>query len=100
MATNVAAATAAIGQAVEAAEQAADRSIGRAYVGIVGSHIQAQPSKGVVPIGRNRIVAAEDVARVKEAALPLPCRTTAKITTWCRGAMRWMSRRTCWSRSG
>ncbi len=66
--TNVAAATAAIGQAVEEAEQAADRSIGRAFVGIAGSHIQAQPSKGAVPIGRNRIVAAEDVARVKEAA--------------------------------
>jgi cell division protein FtsA len=66
--TNVAAATAAIGQAVEEAEQAADRSIGRAYVGIAGSHIQAQPSKGAVPIGRNRIVTAEDVARVKEAA--------------------------------
>lgn len=66
--TNVAAATAAIGQAVEEAEQAADRSIGRAYVGIAGSHIQAQPSKGAVPIGRNRIVSAEDVARVKEAA--------------------------------
>ncbi len=32
------------------------------------SHIQAQPSKGAVPIGRNRIVSAEDVARVKEAA--------------------------------
>ncbi|HSN77880.1 MAG TPA: cell division protein FtsA [Anaerolineae bacterium] len=66
--TNVAAATAAIGQAVEEAEQAADRSIGRAYVGIAGSHIQAQLSKGAVPIGRNRIVSAEDVARVKEAA--------------------------------
>jgi len=66
--TNVAAATAAIGQAVEEAEQEADRSIGRAYVGIAGSHIQAQPSKGAVPIGRNRIVSAEDVARVKEAA--------------------------------
>lgn len=72
--TNVAAATAAIGQAVEEAEQAADRSIGRAYVGIAGSHIQAQPSKGAVPIGRTRIVTAEDVARVKEAAraVPLP----------------------------
>jgi cell division protein FtsA len=66
--TNVAAATAAIGQAVEEAEQSADRSIGRAFVGIAGSHIQSQPSKGAVPIGRNRIVSAEDVARVKEAA--------------------------------
>ena len=65
---NVAAATAAIGQAVEEAEQAADRAIGRAFVGIAGSHIQAQPSKGAVPIGRNRVVTAEDVARVKEAA--------------------------------
>ncbi|MER2600209.1 MAG: cell division protein FtsA [Caldilineales bacterium] len=71
---NVAAATAAIGQAVEEAEQAADRSIGRAFVGIAGSHIQAQPSKGAVPIGRTRLVTAEDVMRVKEAAraVPLP----------------------------
>lgn len=66
--TNVAAATAAIGQAVEEAERAAKRSIGRAYVGIAGSHIQAQPSKGAVPVGRTRVVTAEDVARVKEAA--------------------------------
>jgi cell division protein FtsA len=66
--TNVAAATAAIGQAVEEAEQVADRSIGRAFVGIAGSHVQAQPSKGAVPVGRTRIVTAEDVARVKEAA--------------------------------
>ncbi|MFZ2487931.1 MAG: cell division protein FtsA [Anaerolineae bacterium] len=71
---NVAAATAAIGQAVEEAERAADRSISRAYVGIAGSHIQSQPSKGAVPTGRNRIVTAEDVARAKEAAraVPLP----------------------------
>ena len=71
---NVAAATAAIGQAVEEAEHAANRSIGRAYVGIAGSHIQAQPSKGAVPTGRTRIVTAEDVARAKEAAraVPLP----------------------------
>jgi cell division protein FtsA len=66
--TNVAAATAAIGQAVEEAEQAANRPIGRAYVGIAGSHIEAQPSRGAVPIGRNRVVSGEDVARVKEAA--------------------------------
>ncbi len=66
--TNVAAATAAIGQAVEEAEQAANHSIGRAYIGIAGSHVQAQPSKGAVPIGRTRVVTPEDVARVKEAA--------------------------------
>jgi cell division protein FtsA len=65
---NVAAATAAIGQAVEEAEHAANRSIGRAYVGIAGSHIQAHPSKGAVPINRSRIVTPEDVERVKEAA--------------------------------
>ncbi len=66
--TNVAAATAAIGQAVEEAEQTAKRSIGHAYVGIAGSHVQAQPSKGAVPVGRTRVVTPEDVARVKEAA--------------------------------
>jgi cell division protein FtsA len=66
--TNVAAATAAIGQAIEEAEHAADRSIARAYIGIAGSHIQAQPSKGAVPTGRSRIVTLEDVSRVKEAA--------------------------------
>ncbi|MEA3335637.1 MAG: cell division protein FtsA [Chloroflexota bacterium] len=66
--TNVAAATASIGQAVEEAEHAADRSIARAYVGIAGSHIQAQQSKGAVPISRSRVVTSEDVGRVKEAA--------------------------------
>lgn len=65
---NVAAATAAIGQAVEEAEHAADRSIGRAYVGIAGSHIQAHLSKGAVPINRSRVVTQEDVERAKEAA--------------------------------
>ncbi len=65
---NVAAATAAIGQAIEEAERVANRSIGRAYVGIAGSHIQAHPSKGAVPINRTRIVSPEDVERVKEAA--------------------------------
>lgn len=65
---NVAAATAAIGQAVEAAEQAARTAIGRAYVGIAGSHIQAHPSKAVVPINRTRVVTVEDVERAKEAA--------------------------------
>ncbi|MCS6845405.1 MAG: cell division protein FtsA [Caldilineales bacterium] len=65
---NVAAATAAIGQAVEAAEQAAKVPIGRAYVGIAGSHVQAHPTKGVVPVNRTRVVTVEDVERAKEAA--------------------------------
>lgn len=66
--TNVAAATAAIGQAVEMAEQAADRSIASAYVGIAGGHIQCHPSKGAVPVGRSRVVTPDDVDRVLEAA--------------------------------
>ncbi len=66
--TNVAAATAAIGQAIEAAERQAGRQIASAYVGIAGSHIQAQPSNAAVAIGRNRVVTYEDVERVKEAA--------------------------------
>lgn len=65
---NVAAATAAIGKAVEAAEQAAKVPIGRAYVGVAGSHIQAHPTKGVVPVNRTRVVTPEDVERAKEAA--------------------------------
>lgn len=72
--TNVAGATAAIGQAVEEAEQAANRSIASAFVGIAGSHVQAHPSKAAVPINRSREVSLEDVERVKEAAkaIPLP----------------------------
>lgn len=66
--TNVAAATASIGQAIEEAEQAADRSVTSAYVGITGSHVQAHPSKGAVPINRNRVVTPEDIDRVLEAA--------------------------------
>lgn len=65
---NVTAATAAIGQAVEEAESQAGRQITNAYVGVAGSHIQAQPSKGAVAIGRSRVVTPEDVERVKEAA--------------------------------
>ena len=66
--SNIAAATASIGQAVEQAEQMAGRHITTAYVGIAGSHIQAQLSKGVVPIGRSRMVTPEDIDRVLEAA--------------------------------
>lgn len=66
--TNVAAATASIGQAIEEAEQAAERAIASAYVAIAGSHIEAHPSRGAVPIGRSRVVTPEDIDRVLEAA--------------------------------
>ncbi len=70
--TNVAAATAAIGQSIEEAEHAANHSITSAYVGIAGSHVQCHNSKAAVPINRTRVVTAEDVERVKEAAKAVP----------------------------
>lgn len=65
---NVAEATAAIGEAVEQAERAAQTPMQSAYVGIAGAHIAAIPSRGVVAVGRGRSITAEDVERALEAA--------------------------------
>ncbi|GAB4567790.1 MAG: cell division protein FtsA [Anaerolineae bacterium] len=65
---NMAEATAAIGEAVEKAEQAAQVPLQSAYVGIAGSHIAATPSRGVVAIGRGRSITVDDVERALEAA--------------------------------
>jgi len=50
---NTTEATAAIGQAVAAAEASADNVMEQAYVGIAGSHINSIGSKGVVAVGRS-----------------------------------------------
>jgi len=65
---NVAEATAAIGEAVEQAEGAAQTSMQNAYVGIAGAHIAATPSRGVVAVGHGRSITVDDVERVLEAA--------------------------------
>ncbi len=65
---NVAEATAAIGEAVEQAERAAQLPMQSAYVGVAGAHIAATPSRGVVAIGRGRSITEDDVERALEAA--------------------------------
>lgn len=62
-------ATAAIGQAVAAAEQMAGQRMTPALLGISGSHINAISSKGAVAVGRNgRNITLEDTQRAIEQA--------------------------------
>ncbi|NOZ28762.1 MAG: cell division protein FtsA [Chloroflexi bacterium] len=65
---NIAEATAAIGEAIEEAERAAQMPMQSAYVGISGAHIAATPSRGVVAVGRGRGITVDDVERALEAA--------------------------------
>ncbi|MCD6291677.1 MAG: cell division protein FtsA [Anaerolineae bacterium] len=65
---NVAEATAAIGEAVEMAESAAQMPMQSVYVGVAGAHIAATPSRGVVAVGRGRGITVDDVERALEAA--------------------------------
>jgi len=67
---NTADATAAIGRAIDQAEQSAGQTLQTAYVGIAGSHINAIGSKGVVAVGRTtgRKITKEDVQRALEQA--------------------------------
>ncbi len=62
-------ATAAIGQAVQAAEQMAGQRIQPVMLGISGTHINAISSKGAVAVGRNgRNITVEDTQRAIEQA--------------------------------
>ncbi len=66
---NVAEATAAITDAVEAAEQSSGYQIERAFVGVSGAHISSYNSQGVVGVSRrDRGITPDDVDRVLEAA--------------------------------
>ena len=59
----------ALSQALEEAERMSGFPLTHAYVSINGSHISAQPAKGVVAVARpNGEIQAEDVARVIDAA--------------------------------
>ncbi|RME61482.1 MAG: cell division protein FtsA, partial [Caldilineae bacterium] len=66
--------TAAIGEAIEAAEQQAGLRITSAYVGIAGSHIATTNSTGVSPIDGRHGVTGADMQRALEGAqaVPLP----------------------------
>lgn len=62
-------ATAAIGQAVQAAEQMAGQRMQPVLLGISGAHINAVSSKGAVAVGRNgRNITIEDTQRAIEQA--------------------------------
>ncbi len=66
---NVADATAAIAAAVEEAERTSGYRIERAYVGLNGTHIASQNSRGVVAVSRREEgITVEDVDRVLDAA--------------------------------
>lgn len=63
------AATRAIGQSVQKAEQVSGQTVAEAYVGVGGSHISSQNSRGVVAIGRgDRPIDRDDVDRAMENA--------------------------------
>nr|HID14226.1 cell division protein FtsA [Anaerolineae bacterium] len=66
---NVAEATAAIAASVEKAERTSGYEIGRAYVGLSGTHISSLNSRGVVGISRREHgIMLEDVDRALDAA--------------------------------
>lgn len=66
---NVNEATTAIAEAVDRAEQSSGYQIGRAFVGINGSHISSRNSHGVVGVARrDRGITVDDVDRALEAA--------------------------------
>jgi len=71
--TDVEEASAAIGESVQKAERVAGHTISRAYVGVGGSHISSQNTRGVVAIGKgDRPVDHDDIHRAMEAALAVP----------------------------
>ncbi|MDO8650059.1 MAG: cell division protein FtsA [Candidatus Berkelbacteria bacterium] len=59
----------ALSQALEEAEKMSGFPLAHAYISINGSHVSAQPAKGVVAVARpNGEIQAEDVGRVIDAA--------------------------------
>lgn len=67
-----------IRRAVEEAELMAGCRIQSVFVGISGAHIKSQDSHGIVAT-RNKIVAANDIERVIEAARAIPIGTDRKV---------------------
>lgn len=72
-----------IKKAVEAAEDAADRPIDNAYVGVGGPHVKGVDSRGAVTLGKSaqtsRQVTVEDRTRVFEAAQAIPLPAGRKV---------------------
>ena len=67
--SNVVNATAAIAASVEQAERTSGYKIGRAYVGLSGTHVSSLNSRGVVGISRREHgITDEDVDRALDAA--------------------------------
>lgn len=67
--TDLDAATRAIGLSVQKAETISGYTISEAYIGVGGSHISSQNSRGVVAIGKgDRPVDRDDIERAMEAA--------------------------------
>jgi len=78
--TDVAEATAAIGESVQKAERVSGHTITRVYVGVGGSHISSQNNKGVVAIGKgDRPVDHDDIERAMESALAVPLAHNRRI---------------------
>ena len=71
---NIAGATEAIADSVEAAEEKAGITVEDAYVGIVGGHISFESGRGVVTISRNRRIEEADIQRAlaDASAIPIP----------------------------
>jgi len=69
MVVNIEEAVESIQASVDQAERASGHRIGRAVVGIAGSHIESINNKGIVAISHpNRVITAEDVSRVIDSA--------------------------------
>ncbi len=75
---DVPAVTAAVGEALEAAEQRAGLRITNAYVGIAGSDIQTDNSRGISPIDSQGVTAGA-MQRALEAAQAVPLPDTREV---------------------
>ncbi len=73
-------AVAALTEALEAAERMAGYSVGTAFVGVGGTHIECRNSKGVVAVSEPQgEISANDVARVKDAARAISLPSSVEI---------------------
>ncbi|MHB0856693.1 MAG: cell division protein FtsA [Anaerolineae bacterium] len=67
--TDVEEAASAIGESVQKAERVSGLTVTEAYVGVAGSHVSSQNSRGVAAIGKgDRPVDRDDISRAMEAA--------------------------------
>ena len=83
MINNLDSAVLSIKKAVEAAEDAADRPIDNAYVGVGGPHLKGVDSRGSLLLGKSaqtsRAVTPDDRRRVFEAAQAIPLPADRKV---------------------